>query len=149
MLSAAVLYYCENDESPVCVIRRGYPFNQTVELKGVQEGDTAEIELRLEDLDFQILSEREGELRATLAMETHVQRKETAETVTDITLEENAEEQISAASAVIYMVQPGDSLWSIAKNYHTTMEDILAVNEIENPDLLYPGQKLLIIKILR
>ncbi len=149
VLSAAVLYYCENDESPVCVIRRGYPFNQTVELKGVQEGDTAEIELRLEDLDFQILSEREGELRATLAMETHVQRKETAETVTDITLEENAEEQISAASAVIYMVQPGDSLWSIAKNYHTTMEDILAVNEIENPDLLYPGQKLLIIKILR
>ena len=149
MLSAAVLYYCENDESPVCVIRRGYPFTQTVELKGVQEGDTAEIELRLEDLDFQILSEREGELRATLAMETHVQRKETAETVTDITLEENAEEQISAASAVIYMVQPGDSLWSIAKNYHTTMEDILAVNEIENPDLLYPGQKLLIIKILR
>ena len=126
-----------------------YPFTQTVELKGVQEGDTAEIELRLEDLDFQILSEREGELRATLAMETHVQRKETAETVTDITLEENAEEQISAASAVIYMVQPGDSLWSIAKNYHTTMEDILAVNEIENPDLLYPGQKLLIIKILR
>ena len=136
VLSAAVLYYCENDESPVCVIRRGYPFTQTVELKGVQEGDTAEIELRLEDLDFQILSEREGELRATLAMETHVQRKETAE-------------KISAASAVIYMVQPGDSLWSIAKNYHTTMEDILAVNEIENPDLLYPGQKLLIIKILR
>lgn len=149
VLSAAVLYYCENDESPVCIIRRGYPFTQAVELKGVQEGDEAEVDLRLEDVDFQILSEREGELRATLSMETRVQRKETAETVTDITLEENGEEQISAASAVIYMVQPGDSLWSIAKKYQTTMEDILAVNEIENPDLLYPGQKLLIIKILR
>lgn len=149
VLSLAALYYCEDDETPVCIIRRGYPFTQTIELKGVEEGDEAEVELRLEDMDFQILSEREGELRATLTMETRVRRRETAETVTDITMEENAEGQISAASAVIYMVQPGDSLWSIAKKYHTTMEDILAVNEIENPDLLYPGQKLLVIKILR
>ena len=50
------------------------------------------------------------------------------------------------ACAVIYMVQPGDTLWKIAKRYRTTVEDILAINEIENPDLIYPGQKLLIIK---
>ena len=50
------------------------------------------------------------------------------------------------AGAVIYMVQPGDTLWKIAKRYRTTVENILAVNEIENPDLIYPGQKLLIIK---
>lgn len=149
VLSVAVLYYCEDDEMPICMLRRGYPFTQAVELKGVREGDKAEVDLRLEDIDFQLLSEREGELRATLTMETRVRRGETAETVTDITLEENAEQQISAASAVIYMVQPGDSLWSIAKKYQTTMEDILAVNEIENPDLLYPGQKLLMVKILR
>lgn len=149
VLSAAVLYYCEDDETPVCILRRGYPFTQTVELKGIQEGDEAAVTLRLEDIDFQLLSERDGELRATLTMETRVRRGETAETVTDITLEENEAEQLSAASAVIYMVQPGDSLWSIAKQYHTTMEDILAVNEIEDPDLLYPGQKLLMVKLLR
>ena len=53
------------------------------------------------------------------------------------------------AGAVIYMVQKGDSLWKIAKKYRTTVNDILAVNDIENPDLIYPGQKLLIIKMVR
>ena len=35
--------------------------------------------------------------------------------------------------------------YAAAYNY-ATVEDILAINEIENPDLIYPGQKLLIIK---
>ena len=47
------------------------------------------------------------------------------------------------------MVQKGDSLWTIAKRYHTTIENILAVNEIDDPDRIYPGQKLLIIKMVR
>ena len=53
------------------------------------------------------------------------------------------------AGAVLYMVQKGDSLWKIAKKYRTTVADIAAVNEIENPELIYPGQKLLIIKMKR
>ena len=77
-----------------------------------------------------------------------VTRMETAETVTDITMDEETARQ-PMAGAVIYMVQKGDSLWKIAKRYRTTVNDILAVNDIENPDLIYPGQKLLIIKMVR
>jgi spore coat assembly protein SafA len=47
------------------------------------------------------------------------------------------------------VVQKGDSLWKIAKKYRTTVDNIAAVNELENPDLIYPGQKLLIIKMKR
>ena len=68
--------------------------------------------------------------------------------VTDIVMEDAAE-NLPAAGAVIYMVQKGDSLWKIAKKYRTTVADIIAVNEIENPELIYPGQKLLIIKMKR
>ena len=116
-----------------------------MELRGVAEGDAAAVQLRLDDLDFQMLSEQEGELRAAVTMEAVVLRDETAEIVKDITPEEEAAPS-PMAGAVIYMVQPGDTLWKIAKRYRTTVEDILAINEIENPDLIYPGQKLLIIK---
>lgn len=92
-----------------------------------------------------MLSEQEGELRAAVTMEAVVLRDETAEIVKDITPEEEAAPS-PMAGAVIYMVQPRDTLWKIAKRYRTTVENILAVNEIENPDLIYPGQKLLIIK---
>ena len=104
--------------------------------------------MQIKDIDFQMLSEREGELRATVTMETMVTRQETAETVKDITVDEETA-SMPMAGAVIYMVQKGDSLWKIAKKYRTTVNDILAVNDIENPDLIYPGQKLLIIKMVR
>ena len=148
VLTADILYDCEADEEPLCMLRRGIPFGQMMELRGVEEGDEADVSLRLEDIDFQMLSEREGELRATVTMETMVTRQETAETVKDITMEEETA-SMPMAGAVIYMVQKGDSLWKIAKKYRTTVNDILAVNDIENPDLIYPGQKLLIIKMVR
>ena len=45
-----------------------------------------------------------------------------------------------------YVVQPGDTLWNLAKKFNTTVDDIVKINDIENPDLIYPGQKLLILK---
>lgn len=149
VLTVSMLYHCAEDTSPVCILHRGIPFTQTMELRGVSAGDTAEVSLRLDDLDFQMLSEREGELRATLTMESRVERQEEAEVVTDAAWQENPAPQPPMAGAIIYMVQPGDSLWTIAKRYHTTIDAILAVNEIENPDLIYPGQKLLILKRMR
>ncbi|MBQ9091700.1 MAG: DUF3794 domain-containing protein [Anaerotignum sp.] len=148
VLTADILYHCEDDAAPVAMVQRGIPFTQMMELKGVQENDDADVSLRLEDIDFQMLSEREGELRATVTMEANITRQETAETVTDITMEDMTE-AMPMAGAVIYMVQKGDSLWKIAKRYRTTVADIVAVNDIENPDLIYPGQKLLIIRMKR
>lgn len=148
VLMVDILYHCADDGEPAAVLHRGIPFDQTMELKGAQAGDTADVNLRLEDMDFQMLSDTEGELRATVTMEAAVQRQEEAEIVTDAALmEEPCGEEMPGA--VIYMVQKGDSLWKIAKKYRTTVEDIAAVNEIENPELIYPGQKLLIIKMKR
>ncbi|MEW5866438.1 MAG: L,D-transpeptidase family protein [Bacillota bacterium] len=41
-----------------------------------------------------------------------------------------------------YTVQPGDSLWSIAQRFATTVAAIVAANNIRNPDLIYPGEVL-------
>jgi nucleoid-associated protein YgaU len=119
-----------------------------MELKGVSPTDEDDITLRLEDVDFHMLSETEGELRATLTMEAAGRRQETAELVTEAVWNE-VEDGKTAAGAVIYVVQKGDSLWKIAKKYRTTVDNIVAVNEIEDPELIYPGQKLLIIKMKR
>lgn len=43
---------------------------------------------------------------------------------------------------ILYAVAPGDTLWSIAKNFGTTVNDIARYNGISDPDLIYPGQML-------
>jgi len=44
----------------------------------------------------------------------------------------------------IYVVEAGDSLWEIAQKFGTTVEKILACNEIVNSRLIRPGQEILI-----
>jgi LysM repeat protein len=53
-----------------------------------------------------------------------------------------AETPSSAPLLVVYTVQPGDSLSSIAVKHGTTVEAIMAANNLSSPDLIYQGQEL-------
>ncbi len=44
----------------------------------------------------------------------------------------------------LYVVEVGDSLWKIAQKFGTTMEKIIACNELADPRLIRPGQEILI-----
>jgi LysM repeat protein len=44
----------------------------------------------------------------------------------------------------VYIVKPGDTLNNIANILNVDMETIIDVNHIENPGVIYPGQKLII-----
>ncbi len=41
---------------------------------------------------------------------------------------------------IIYTVQKGDSLWKIARKNNTTIANIVRLNRIKNPNLIYPNQ---------
>ena len=43
-----------------------------------------------------------------------------------------------------YIVQPNDVLWRIANKFQTTYQKISHLNNLKNPNLIFPGQKLLI-----
>lgn len=51
-----------------------------------------------------------------------------------------SEEKVST----LYVVEAGDSLWKIAQKFGTTMEKIIAGNELADPRLIRPGQELII-----
>lgn len=42
----------------------------------------------------------------------------------------------------VYIVRPGDTLWSVANRYGLKIEDIKAYNNIEKTNMIYPGQRL-------
>ena len=52
-----------------------------------------------------------------------------------------AEDRVETA---IVTVQPGDSLSKIAKRHDTTVVELMALNDIDDPNLLFVGQELLV-----
>jgi LysM repeat protein len=46
-------------------------------------------------------------------------------------------------------VQKGDTLWSIAKRYNTTVDALVKLNNIENPSKVTQGMQIMILKNVR
>lgn len=43
-----------------------------------------------------------------------------------------------------YIARPGDTLWSIAQRTGTTVAELARINGMTNPNLIYPGQAILV-----
>lgn len=43
-----------------------------------------------------------------------------------------------------YYVRPGDTLFEIARRYNTTVETLVRLNSIDDPDVIFPGRILII-----
>ena len=82
------------------------------------------------------------ECKVNLEFETEMYNNANINIIDEINMEEDKNEM--NPSMIIYIVKEGDTLWKIAKRYKTTMEDIISVNNLENPNNLSIGQKLFI-----
>ena len=49
---------------------------------------------------------------------------------------------VAVVSAATYVVQPGDTLWRISRQFGTSVDAIVQANHIPNPNLIYVGQVL-------
>ncbi len=55
-------------------------------------------------------------------------------------------EDTTNTKSIFYTVKKGDTLYEIAKTYGTTVSEIAQINQIANPNLIFPGQVLRILE---
>lgn len=147
VINCGVLYIAGSDETPLYSYKCAVPFRQIIETKGAKPGCEVHVEATVEHSGFNMLSGREVELRFLLCFNTSVSEEMESSMITDIEFSEMDKSQLDKMpSMIIYVVQKGDSLWKIAKKYNTTIDEIVNINEIDNPTKIYPGQKFLVLK---
>lgn len=147
VINADIMYVTGNDEQPVYNYRGVIPFSQTVETLGAREGMSVDVKSGIAHIGFNMLSDREVEVRCALNTNTVV----TNEVCIDVPISADmfpidSEVLAKLPNFVIYVVKKGDTLWKLAKRFNSTIEDIAEINNIENPDLIYPGQRFIIVK---
>lgn len=50
----------------------------------------------------------------------------------------------NATGKIFYTVKKGDTLWAISRRYGTTVQNLVSWNNIQNRNLIFPGQRIII-----
>lgn len=100
-----------------------------------------ETEITILSQNFIVVSDNSINVKIELEFKANVSRNMQINIIDKIEMDERLEDNYSM---VIYFVKKGDTLWNIAKKLDSRIEDIVAVNDIENVDKIMEGQQLFI-----
>lgn len=137
-----IMYKTNSEEMMIYSVEDEIPFVAELEEAGAKPNMKVMASAYLENIDCEI----EGNsiaIKAVVKTTIMVSNTITKELLVDLNQTEGPS-PIKKASMIIYMVQKDDSLWKVAKKYNTTIEKLLQLNDIENPENLQIGTKLII-----
>jgi len=143
VIDTYILYISSKEDSPVYNFKAEVPFSIVLDAPGASAGDKVRGKITVNHISYNLNAAGEIELRMVLMVSAATFHKNTVNVISDITEEEFDEKD--APSIVLYFIQKGDTLWDIAKRYHTKEEYIRKLNNIEG-DVLKEGMQILIPK---
>lgn len=147
IIDTSVLYLTMDAEQPAYCHSQEIPFRHYIDIKGVKPEMACDGYADIEHSSFSMASTSEVEIRLVICINAKVTKK----TMQQLAVKAEAHEIDMAklnerSSITIYYVQPGDTLWSIAKRYLTTIPDLVSLNGIQNPDAMETGRQIIITK---
>ena len=122
------------------------PFSYLLECPGMTDDVRYNISYHVEQLSVNLAGSEAVEVKAVLAFDTFMRKPVPMQVITDVELSPVSMEEMERRPGIVgYIVKDGDQLWTLAKNYMTTIDGIKEINELES-DTIKPGDKLLIFK---
>ena len=148
MLEIKILYLCKTGENnEIQMTMNVVPFTQEVETAMSQSKVVVEPVITAKDVSVYAQTKREVVIEYLLDCMIEVYEAAMLNVLEEVELEDMTKEEMDAyPSMTVYQVKKGDSLWSLAKRYNTTVKDIQELNDIEVPESLREGQKVIILK---
>lgn len=145
ILQVRILYIVSDDDMPFYAMEAVLPFQQMIEVPGIHENVHYELHTDLEQLSTTMADSHEIEIRAMLNCSALVLGKQTLSLVQDIREKPLDPAKIRNLPGIVCCrIQPGDTLWELAKKYYTTVEDIRTLNGLESePE---PGRNVFLVK---
>lgn len=141
-----VMYVSSDDVHPVCCEWKEMDFEHRIDAEGITSDDKYYINWRVEQVNANMLSTEEVEIKAVIALEAIVFKEEKRSFIREINEEPIDMEAVNAAPILKgYVVQQGDTLWKLAKENYTTIEKIMKVNNLQSQQIK-KGDRLLLVK---
>ena len=145
-LEVQILYVTSSDRQPLGNMAVSLPYSQMIEIPEIDKKDRIYVMQKLDQLAVSMSNSGQIEIRGTAGAEVCVMEQCSLQNIKEISVEDYDMELYKKRPGMcIHFVQPGETLWKIAKNHYTTTEEIKKLNEL-SCDEVAAGQKLLLLK---
>ncbi len=150
MIECTAVYMTSYSAEPMCSITEQIPFRHFIDIQGIRLGMPCTVKCSADSVSFTQINNEVIEVRAVLGVYAEAVRHIEKRLVENIEAAEGVSIDYGRIPAVtMYMVQRGDTLWSIAKRYNTTVDALVKLNNIENPSKVTRGMQIMILKNIR
>lgn len=145
-LEIQVLYVTGDDRQPFGSMGFLVPYSQLIEIPEMQKEDSWKVHETLEQVFLTMPDSGRIEVRGTITFHACVMQQCQITNMTGIEAKPyDLESYKNAPGMTIHFVQPQETLWSIAKENRTTVEELKKLNDLTVEEVT-PGQKLLLLK---
>jgi hypothetical protein len=146
VISIQVLYVTSDDNHPFLCLKGVVPFEHLIEAAGIGKDSVYYLQTSLEQLGVTMVNSGELEVKAVVQVNALVLNRVRMERISEVEEHPLDMDVVKGLPGfLIYTVQPADTLWDIAKAYHTTVDWICQLNELSG-EQVRQGQKILVVK---
>ena len=140
------LYLRGDDARPYGSWQGMIPFQHLIECSNLPENVRCTMSHHVDQIQVSMAGSEAVEVRAILAFDAFLRREIELQTIVSVMEKPLDLEQMDKRPGIVgHIVQEKEDLWELAKQYMTTVEGIMNVNELENENVKI-GDKLLIFK---
>lgn len=141
-----ILYLTESDQRPLAVAKGTIPFTHTIEIRGIKPEDDYELQSTINQISVMMLDSQEIEAKIVLNLCAFVFTHGNQHIITQITEKPLDIEHLQSMPGLVGLIADKDgALWDIAKEYNTTVENIMQLNQLDT-DTIKQGDRLLLLK---
>ncbi|NLN48669.1 MAG: DUF3794 domain-containing protein [Clostridiales bacterium] len=149
-VGVCILYKSSYSAEPLNYSTDQFPFKVMIDMPEVKTHMFSKTNCWVESVNHSVSGEDQIDIRVIVAVSAHIYKKTNKKFICNAEKKEEKKTDFDKLPAVtVYFVGKGDTLWKIAKKYNTTTEALVKYNNIENPDVINVGDKLLVLKNMR
>ena len=139
-----IMYTSSDKDCPVSSFKKEIPFSYSI---ATACGDDARISVfcDVDAISYNAVSSNTADVQFTINFDTKIITEERISYIKNAEAdEENIYDRSQIAGIVIYFASAGESMWDIAKRYHTTAQAIASANGCDFPDILTEAKQIMI-----
>ncbi|MGI6733365.1 MAG: SPOCS domain-containing protein [Anaerovoracaceae bacterium] len=127
-------------------IDRELDFRAMLDVPDCNEGMELDDYAVLKELSFDLINNKQIAVNAEIAVSGYAFKKTDPELIHTVRFLEKGEEKAADPDIIVYAAKEGDTVWKVAKKYHTPLARVRSMNDLAEHEEIRPGTKILIVR---